>query len=120
MNTPIGLRKDLVVSRHQQRDGVSYIIKDPATGRFFRIGEVEHFLAERLDGVTPLEQIRKATEETFGAHIRSEMFFGFVDRLRRTGLLETDSHPSPDVRPSALRRRLMGTPPYLQWKALDP
>lgn len=57
------LRSDLIVSPQ----GDSFVVKDPATGRFFRFGEVEHFIARQADGSTPAEVIRQRTEERFQA-----------------------------------------------------
>ena len=42
----VKLRRDLLVSRQETSEGTFFVIKDPATGRFFRLR-----LAER--GVSP-------------------------------------------------------------------
>ncbi|MGH7409689.1 MAG: hypothetical protein ACREJ6_01305 [Candidatus Methylomirabilis sp.] len=61
------LRSDLVIS-HQAQDGQSiYIVKDAATGRFFRLREPEYGIAQWLDGSTSLDVIRRRVEEKFGA-----------------------------------------------------
>lgn len=44
------LRSDLVISRQNG----AVVLKDPATGRFFRFGEAAHFITSQLDGATPL------------------------------------------------------------------
>ena len=36
------LRPDLVISRQDTPEGPSFIIKDPATRRFFKFGEAEN------------------------------------------------------------------------------
>jgi putative peptide zinc metalloprotease protein len=112
------LRADLVVSEQEARDGPVTVIKDPATGRFFRMAEVEYFIARHLDGETPLEAIRQRTEKKFGASLDNEMLGGFVAALRRSGLLE-----SPEAAPAGGHGhapRIRGNVLYLRLKAIDP
>ena len=56
----VQLRSDLVVSRQDTTAGAVFVVKDPATGRFFRLREAEHFIARQLDGSTPLERCHPA------------------------------------------------------------
>lgn len=79
------LRSDLIVSPQ----GDSFVVKDPATGRFFRFGEVEHFIARQADGSTPAEVIRQRTEERFQAPLAPASVKTFIEKLQRLGLLET-------------------------------
>jgi hypothetical protein len=60
------LRSDLVIRPQPSSGGTMVVVKDPATRRFFRFGEVEHFVAQQLDGATPLEVVRHRVEERFG------------------------------------------------------
>ncbi|MBI4271526.1 MAG: HlyD family efflux transporter periplasmic adaptor subunit [Candidatus Rokubacteria bacterium] len=108
------LRSDLVISR---QDG-AVVVKDPATGRFFRFGEAEHFITSQLDGATPLDVVRRRAGETFGSMPEPEMVEGFVATLRRLGLIETDEAALD--RPGARRRRTRGSPLYLRLRAFDP
>src|SRR2546428_14129433 len=80
------LRSDLVISRQ----GGAIVLKDPATGRFFRFGEAEHLITSQLDGATPLDVVRRRVGEAFGAGPEPGGVAGFVATLRRLGLLETD------------------------------
>src|SRR3989442_8029862 len=57
------LRSDLVMSRQ----GGFVVVKDPAAGRFFRFGEVDHFIASQCDGSTSVGEIRERTRQKFGA-----------------------------------------------------
>jgi len=61
------LRNDLIVRRQQTPRGVFVVVKDPASGDFYRFGEAEDFILQQLDGVTPLEEIRRRAESRFGA-----------------------------------------------------
>jgi len=108
------LRSDLVISRQ----GGAVVLKDPATGRFFRFGEAEHFITSQLDGTTPIAVVRQRAGEEFGSLPEPEMVEGFVGSLRRLGLLETDD--AALERPAARRRRTRGGPLYLRFSAFDP
>ena len=108
------LRSDLVISRH----GGAVVLKDPATGRFFRFGKAEQFITSQLDGTTPLAVVRQRTGEEFGSLPEPETIEGFVGSLRRLGLLEGDD--AALERPVARRRRVRGGLLYLRFSAFDP
>src|SRR6266850_6147978 len=108
------LRSDLVISRQ----GGAVVLKDPATGRFFRFGEAEHFITTQLDGTTPLAVVRRWAGEEFGSLPEPGIVEGFVESLKRLGLLEADDATLD--RPVARRRRTRGSPLYLRLSAFDP
>src|SRR5262245_6066968 len=108
------LRSDLVISRQ----GGAVVLKDPATGRFFRFGEAEDFITSQLDGRTPLAVVRQRAGKEFGSLPEPEMVQGFVGSLRRLGLLEADDGARD--RPAARRRPVRGGPLYLRFSAFDP
>jgi putative peptide zinc metalloprotease protein len=143
------LRSDLIISRHQQsgdEPGAPFIIKDPACGRFFSFREAEHFIAMRLDGTAPLDEVRRRTEDALGARLDANTLQQFVERLSRLGLLEQNEPPevaapsarqgvkSPSVgqvtgRPHAANtaaggarpsKRFQGSLLYMRWRAIDP
>jgi hypothetical protein len=43
------LRGDLVISQPETKEGTGFVVKDPTTGRFFRLKEIEHFIARQLN-----------------------------------------------------------------------
>jgi putative peptide zinc metalloprotease protein len=43
------LRGDLVISQQETKEGTGFVVKDPTTGRFFRLKEIEHFIARQLN-----------------------------------------------------------------------
>ncbi len=88
------LRRDLVFSRQDTSEGVAFAVKEPGSGRFFRIGEVEHFIACHLDGATPLDSVRQRVEEKFGAFLAPEVLHEFIEDLRGRGLLEREGPTS--------------------------
>jgi putative peptide zinc metalloprotease protein len=118
LSTPPKLRSDLVISEQRTTEGRAFVVKDPATGRFFRFREAEHFIARRLDGATPFEGIRQQVEEAFGVPVALEALVQFTHHLRRLGLLEAADGgvgPLPHQ-----RQRVQGNLLYLRLKAFDP
>src|SRR5436309_10946027 len=108
------LRSDLVISR---QDG-SVVLKDPTTGRFFRFGEVETFIATQLDGLTPVDVIRQRAHERFDTELTPGAIEGFSATLRRVGLLEAEGGTAAP-RPAGLRP-FRGSPLYFRLKGFDP
>jgi multidrug resistance efflux pump len=110
------LRGDLRISPQRTDEGTIFVIKDPIARRFFRFGEVEHFIARQLDGVTPLENIPQRLERELGVTAPAEVVQQFVEQLRRLGLIETGQ-------PAACghsHQRVRGNPLYIRLRAVDP
>src|SRR2546427_130515 len=85
------LRSDLTICQ-QETDGERvFIVKDPVSGDFFRFREAEQFIAQQFDGETPLESVRKNTEEKLGVSLPPETLKAFVKNLEKTGLLEAEN-----------------------------
>src|SRR5437899_4974892 len=112
------LRSDLRVSPQGVAEGATFVVKDPATGRFFRLRQAEQFIAQQLDGSAPLDVIPQRFEQKFGAPLAPETLREFVEYLRRLGLLETES-PRAGLRADP-RRTFRGNLLYLRLKAFDP
>src|SRR5262245_33937886 len=83
------LRSDLRQSRQESAEGAAFVLKDPITGHYFRFREAEQFIAQQLDGNTPLEIVGQRAEAFFGKSCPAEALTGFVARLRTLGLLES-------------------------------
>ncbi|PYV24827.1 MAG: hypothetical protein DMG24_10370 [Acidobacteria bacterium] len=86
----------MLISRQGTADKPIFVIKDPASGRFFRFGETEHFIAQQLDGATSPETVRERVAERFGISLPPEVLDQFVVRLRTLGLV-TDRPPEADT-----------------------
>ncbi len=110
------LRDDLVFSHPGAREAKGCVVKDPASGRFFRLGEQEQFIALQLDGEISFDEVRRRVEERFQRGISLEALERFVERLRGLGLL-SDARIAPGHRPS---RRVAGSLFYIRFKAFDP
>ncbi|HEX6969066.1 MAG TPA: M50 family metallopeptidase [Micromonosporaceae bacterium] len=67
------LRPEVVLGPAQRRaDGVVHHVKDPVTGRYYRIGPREHFLLSRMDGQRSTEEIGAEYAQTFGRRLGPE------------------------------------------------
>ena len=112
------LRSDLRQSRQETAEGAVFVLNDPVTGRYFRFREAEEFIAQQLDGTTPLEVVGQRAEAHLGQPCPTDMLKGFVDRLQKFGLLESQT----DARQSrwTASKRIRGDLFYLRLKAFDP
>lgn len=110
-------RTDLTVAQQQTQETPVFVVKDPLTGRFFRLKEPEYFIARQLDGATSLEAIRHRVEEKYGAALSQEALKQFVERLSRLGLLAAGG---VEARRNAAHGRVGGSLLYLRFKAFDP
>lgn len=114
-------RQDLIISPQptlSNTEDSAFVIKDPETGKFFRLREVEHFIAQQLDGSTPLDVIRRRVEERFHAPLMPDTLAQFIKTIRRLGLLEGDKDPRKRVGRS--RGRFHGSTLYFRIKLFDP
>lgn len=117
ISSPPRLRDDLTVSHQDAAGGTVVIVKDPVSGDFFRFREAEHFVARQFDGATPLEVIRRRTEERFGAALPSETLAAFCNTLERAGLLDTEGGRR---RRDTKEKRVRGNLFRIRFKAFDP
>jgi putative peptide zinc metalloprotease protein len=111
------LRSDLVIRPQPSSGGTIVVVKDPATRRFFRFGEVEHFVAQQLDGATPLEVVRHRVEERFGQPLPEDTLRRFVEQFHRFRLLDDGSRQQVEEH---THRRVHGSVLYIRIKAFDP
>lgn len=107
------LRQDLDRRHLQAADGMTLVVKDPANGEFYRLREAEGFIAEQLDGETPLEAIQGRVQERFGAQVTPDTLAAFIKSLDGHGLLDTG-------RSAPRRGRLDGNLLSLRFRMLDP
>jgi putative peptide zinc metalloprotease protein len=111
------IRSDLTISRQVTAEGVVFVIKDRVHDRFYRLPEEAWFIAQHLDGNTPLATVRQRTEEKFGAPLPPEQLEAFLSGLKAAGLLDT-GQAGENERPRA--RRVQGSPLYLRVRFFDP
>jgi putative peptide zinc metalloprotease protein len=119
--SPPKLRSDLTIRRQETASGDGeglFVIKDPVAGAFFRFGESEQFIAQQLDGETPLEVVRERTEARFGSTLPAASLGAFIERLAKAGLLEGTGRPR--ARDGKRRGGARGSLLYLRYPLLDP
>src|SRR5688572_3560504 len=116
--SPPRLRRDLTVSYQQAAGTAVCVLKDPVSGRFFRFGELEQFIAEQLDGETPLEVVRQRTEARFGAALPAPTLADFVKNLDKAHLLEVEGPRGAHGK--GRRGRIRGSPLYVRVPLFDP
>jgi len=107
------LRSDLVISGQGRR----VVLKDPATGRFFRFGEAEDFITSQLDGTTPIAVVRRRAGRSRVGCLSRGWLKGSSSRSSGSAARGRDATLD---RPVARRRRTVGGPLYLRFSAFDP
>jgi putative peptide zinc metalloprotease protein len=117
MTSAFKFRHDLTVIRHDTAEGIFFVVKDPVAGAFFRFGQAEEFIFRQLDGETSLDVIRSRAEAEFGATLPVETLGAFIERLEKSGLLETGTKKKTQpARPKRVRGNLL----YIRFNAFDP
>lgn len=93
--TPILPKRRTNLVLRELGDG-QHVIKDPVTGAYFNAGEEEFFLLNQLDGAQSPPDVLAAFERRFGDEISTGDLEGFVDMVRRRGLLVPEPGASSD------------------------
>ena len=61
------VRADLILSEQEAGGETQVVVKDPESGRYFRFGDVEHFIIRHLDGGHSPEKIQERFQARFDA-----------------------------------------------------
>src|ERR687888_1129490 len=110
------LRPDLQFTSRQTPEGTVFVVKDPATRRFYQFGEIEHEILSRLDGRNSLQDIRQLALDN-DCNIETETLEQFVEQLSRMKLLDSGKgRPAAPAR----QKRIRGSLLYLRFPAFDP
>ena len=72
MGMPVKLRDDLVISLHVYQGETCYVIEDPLSSRFYRLGLAEYTLVSLLDGQTTIADAMGKTAVIMGAGALTE------------------------------------------------
>jgi putative peptide zinc metalloprotease protein len=110
------LRDDLIVSEQNVGPAKSFVVKEPASGRFFRFGEIEGYLLRQLNGAVTRQQLQQSVQSRFGAPLPLTTLDQFLQKLGRLDLLETEGHE----RHRQANERIRGNLFYLRLKAFNP
>ena len=111
------LRSDLLIRPRQEGDRVTFVIKDPVTGRFFQLREPEHFLVTQMDGWTTVEEAEARLAARFGIKLAPGTATAFFQKMQRLCLFEGLFAEAALSRRAG--RAIPGSPPWrrmLQWR----
>ena len=81
------LRPDVTIVEQVFRGETSYVVKDPATHKYFRFRPVEAGVMRHFDGRRSVEEIAAALAEQ-GVKLTARAVEGFAKNLANIGLLE--------------------------------
>jgi putative peptide zinc metalloprotease protein len=123
--TPI-FRNDLIFQEIKNRDGSKhYIIKDPITSTYFKIGEAEFFIISKLDGNKTTGKIIGLVKDKFNEDLSEEELELFLSNLQELCFLDNDL-----TRQELLKRQrdasrkksdsILGKLAYIKIKAVNP
>lgn len=87
MNPCPRLRPDLVIAEQVYRGEVSYVVKDPATHKYFRFRALEIAVMQEFDGKRPIPEIAVALAAD-GVPVKPASVEGFARKLKDMGLVE--------------------------------
>jgi len=118
LEPPPALRRDLLQRAETGPQGNAQILKDPASGDFFRLAEVEAFISQQLDGHTSLERIADRVAAQYGEAPSIEELEAFAQKLDQKGLLENKR--GAKARERVKRGRIQGGLLLVRFRLLDP
>ena len=85
------IRDDLIIRENVKDDGSRYfVIKDPITNYYFKVGEPEYFIISHFDGLQSVADIRASFKAKFNDDIDEASINGFADELQRLCFLDND------------------------------
>lgn len=120
------LKPRLRFTRHDSDGTVSWIVKDPASLKYFRFGQIECWIMQRLDGERSLQQVCDELREETGMNASPQALDGLVRRLRELGLVERTEEERRALlveqmrRQRKTRRRTRGSLVRMRFSVGDP
>ncbi len=89
------LRDDLEIMRESSLgETPSYLLRDPLSGRVFKLKAEDHFICTRLDGQTSQATITAQFAQQFSRSLADKQFKAFLRQLGALGLLAGHAVPS--------------------------
>jgi multidrug resistance efflux pump len=90
-------RTDLRFSGPDEED--QYVVKDPASRDYYRIGSQEKYLLDCFDGQRSPEAVRLAFQQRFSTPLSADDFVEFTEMARSQGFLEVPVEQTPKPAP---------------------
>lgn len=94
------LRPDLLITEQEEGRQSVYILKDPVTGRFFRLKRLEYQIASLFDGTVSIQQALEVLRQQYSINLTEETLIQFLDKLASNHLVEIE-HDSTVENPPA-------------------
>lgn len=116
-------RPDVVVSQQEYEGQNFYILKDPVTRKFFRVGEPEYLIIQNLDGKTTLLEISQNLDRKFNLAVSPPAIEKFITQLESFGFLVSEETSRETVRLAYQAKRPKSTFQkiiFLKLRAFDP
>ncbi len=105
MAAPPKLRSDLITVPSTVDQATVYTIKDPITGKYFRLREPEFWLISQFDGQSEADELAKRFREQFDANIAADQVNQFVTILEDLLFLE-NTHSEQGISRQAYRNQM--------------
>jgi len=123
MSTYPRLRTDLVAVPSEVDGSTVYTVRDPITGRYFRLREPEYWLIQQLDGETSPSTIATRFQEKFQMNIGAEAVEQFVKALEQLYFLDdgrSEVEVAKAARESKRKQSLAARLLFIKVKGYDP
>ncbi|PWB74752.1 hypothetical protein C3F09_03425 [candidate division GN15 bacterium] len=117
------LRSDLAAVPSQVDGATVYTLKDPITGRYFRLREPEYWIVRQFDGEHSPEQIASDFQAKFSFEISAPDIRQFIDNLSNLYFLEdgrSEQEIARAAREAAGKRSLGSRILYIKLKGFTP
>ena len=82
------LRSDLKFNSHRLKGKLTYTLKDPDSGEYYRFSKEEYLVAELIDGKHSASEIARISTKEYGMDFTEEEIQEFMSSLKSMDLLE--------------------------------
>jgi len=125
-NVPAKLRDDLIIQEVTEQDGAKhYIIKDPISNAFFKIGEPEYYIISSFDGHRTVSQIAASFKNKFDIDIDESEISAFAEQMVQQCFLDNEltrrellkkQKDADENKPKSLLEKIV----YIKVRAVNP
>ena len=91
MNTMEKFRKvkdGLFFKRQEARGESIFVVRDPISQKYFKVGEIEHFIIQNLDGINSPQNIQQKILEEYNINVTVTEIEEFIQKIEKLGLIE--------------------------------
>jgi putative peptide zinc metalloprotease protein len=113
------LKGNLEISEQEMAGARVYIVKDPSTGKFFKLRDKEYYIATLFDGVNSPEMIAARFKEKFDIELPAEQISQFAVQMNAMGLLISPGEAEIPI-PTKPKKSIWGRLLFIKVKAFNP